>query len=155
MHFNNNLIPEEISTPELLNDYRLLRKNLINTITLSEHVFIIDEQFLTQINYKLNPYYDINGVGLLYFAAYPIISDTCEAAYFNAKNEYGKWENNYYTSERDIFYFANCNSNDSIVYQLNSFEFVNSNTVKIFSSLFRASDMVLMANIFSIKKSSI
>jgi len=27
------------------------------------------------IGYELNPYYDINGVGLIYFAAYPVMSD--------------------------------------------------------------------------------
>ena len=151
----NNLIPEELSTPEFLNDYRLLRKNLINTISLGKHEFIIHDKYLAQLNYKINPYYDINGVGLLYFASYPTISDTCEAEYFNSNYEFEKWENTFYTSERDIFYFANCNSNDSIVYQVNSVEFIGKNIVKIFSSLYRAGDMMLMAHIFSIKKSTI
>ena len=36
---------------------------------------------LFEAEYKIVPYHDINGVGLLYFAAYPTISDICELAY--------------------------------------------------------------------------
>ena len=32
--------------------------------------------------YEIVPFHDINGVGLLYFAAYPIISDICSLRYF-------------------------------------------------------------------------
>jgi probable biosynthetic protein (TIGR04098 family) len=145
-----NQIPEYTSAPEILNDYRLLRKNLIETIRTNDHEFNLSVSPIHEVIYTLNPFYEINGVGLLYFAAYPIISDKCEADYFNDSG-YKRWESNFYTIQRDIFYFANCNIDDSILFRLNSAEFISNNLVKVFSSLYRKRDMTLMAHVFTIK----
>jgi probable biosynthetic protein (TIGR04098 family) len=146
-----NQIPEYPSTPDILNDYRLLRKNLLESFSLSGEEFDLFAVPITEIKYNINPFYEINGVGLLYFASYPIISDKCESDYFNSTGNYGQWESKFYTTDRDIFYFANCNIDDSILYRLNNFEFIRENKVKLFSSLYRSSDMTLMAHIFTIK----
>ncbi|MBS4028967.1 MAG: hypothetical protein KGZ58_10045, partial [Ignavibacteriales bacterium] len=100
-----NHIEEIKGTPEFLNEYRLLRKNLTNKWKLSDYTFFISNETLFECNYRINPYYEMNGVGLLYFASYPIISDYCESEFFNSMGKYGKWENQFFTSERDICYF--------------------------------------------------
>ncbi len=146
-----NQIPEYPSTPGILNDYRLLRKNLLESFKLNGEEFDLSATHITEIKYNINPFYEINGVGLLYFASYPIISDKCESVYFNSTGNYGQWESKFYTTDRDIFYFANCNTDDSILFRLNYFEFITGNKVKLFSSLYRNSDMTLMAHIFTIK----
>ena len=146
-----NQIPEYPSTPDILNDYRLLRKNLLKSFSLNSEEFDLSGAPITEIRYNINPFYEINGVGLLYFAAYPVISDKCESDHFNSTGKYGQWESKFFTTDRDIFYFANCNTDDSILYHLNSFEFIPENKVKLFSSLYRNSDMTLMAHIFTIK----
>lgn len=147
-----NQIAELVSTPEILNDYRLLRKGLLETFNMNGEEFILSSSFVHETNYNINPFYEINGVGLLYFASYPAISDKCESDYFNNTSKYGRWESRYFTTSRDVFYFSNCNIDDSILYRLNSFEFLKDNKVKLFSSLYRVSDKALMAHIFTIKQ---
>jgi len=148
---NTNSIPEYDNFPLFGNDYRLIKKEEINELTLGGNKFKIQDEIIFKVEYELNPYYDLNGVGLLYFAAYPIINEVCEAKYFNSKKT-ERWEQNYYTISRDIFYFANCNINDTIEYKLNFYEYIDGNKIKISSSLFRKSDSVLMARIFTIKQ---
>jgi len=150
-----NIIPELESTPEILNDYRLLRKGLLETFKMAKEEFFLSSSPVYETKYTINPFYEINGVGLLYFAAYPIISDSCESKYFNRTKIQERWESKYFTRERDIFYFSNCNIDDLILYRLNSFEFLENGNVKLFSSLYRAKDMNLMAHIFTIKQTRI
>jgi probable biosynthetic protein (TIGR04098 family) len=146
----DNSVPEFSSAPDILNDYRLFRKGLLGSYKLSSESFDLTAKPIAEIKYRINPFYEINGVGLLYFASYPTISDKCEADYFNStSNE--KWENKFFTTDRDVFYFANCNAADSILYRLNHYELLNDGRVKIFSSLYRSSDMTLMAHIFTLK----
>jgi probable biosynthetic protein (TIGR04098 family) len=147
-----NYVPEFEYTPQMLNDYRLQRKGLLETFKIHHEEIILSTSYVHKMNYTINPFYEINGVGLLYFASYPIISDKCEADYFNQTLKYKGWERRYYTLERDVFYFANCNIDDSISYRLNSYEFLKEGKIKLFSSLYRVSDMALMANIFTIKQ---
>ncbi|MEO8148357.1 MAG: LnmK family bifunctional acyltransferase/decarboxylase [Bacteroidia bacterium] len=145
-------VSEFVVTPEILNDYRLLRKGLLESFEMNGEDFDLSSTPVAEMKYNINPFYEINGVGLLYFASYPIISDKCESDYFNSTNKNVRWESEFFTLERDVFYFANCNTDDSILYRLNSFEFITGNRVKLFSSLYRVSDMTLMAHIFTIKE---
>jgi probable biosynthetic protein (TIGR04098 family) len=58
---------------------------------------------LERAGYEILPQYDINGVGMLYCAAYPIIADICQM-----RGRGGAlWAAETSTFERDIFYFAN------------------------------------------------
>jgi probable biosynthetic protein (TIGR04098 family) len=68
-----------------------------------------------ECDYKINPYHDINGVGLLYFATYPSIADTCELAYMNHGNS---WAERSSTVFRDIFYFANSDADETLLYSV-------------------------------------
>ncbi|TAF96718.1 MAG: hypothetical protein EAZ32_07375 [Cytophagia bacterium] len=148
-----NSIEEFSMNPKFGNEYRLIKKNELDEIKIGNVTFKIHDNFIFETTYTINPYYDLNGVGLLYFASYPIISDVCEANYFNAlDNNHDRWELTYYTLSRDILYYANCNINDEILYKLNSFSFIENNTVQINSSLYRRSDNSLMARIFTIKR---
>jgi len=104
------------------------------------------------INYSINPYYDLNGVGLLYFASYPTISDYCETQFFNSLDQINQWADEYFTTARDIFYFSNCNIDDIICLVINNYEFINEKRVKIYSSLIRKTDNTKMADIFTIKE---
>jgi probable biosynthetic protein (TIGR04098 family) len=133
-------------TPILLNDFRLLRKGLLDEITSSYGNFPNTDNIIFSCEYEVNPYYDINGVGLLYFAAYPIISDCCSLKYFNNPKSFS-----YQTVYRDIFYFANCNPTDKIIFQLNFID-QNKNIIRTLTSLYRKSDNKLLAKILTVKQ---
>lgn len=135
-------------TPIHLNDYRLLRKGLLEEISSSYGNFPITDNIIFSCVYEANPYYDINGVGLLYFAAYPIISDSCSLKYFNDTRALS-----YQTVYRDIFYFANCNPTDKIIFQLNFID-QNENIIRTLTSLYRQSDNKLLAKILTVKEIS-
>lgn len=139
-----NKIIQLSKTPLFLNDYRLLRKGLIDEISSDYGIFQINDDILFSCEYSINPYYDINGVGLLYFASYPIISDKCFDEYYQ-KND------NLQTIYRDIFYFANCNSSEKIIFTLNSIEEIE-NGLKTTVSLYRKSDNQLLSKILTIKQ---
>lgn len=148
-----NLIEELDINSKFGNEYRLIKKNELDEIKIGNVKFKISNDAIFEMTYNINPYYDLNGVGLLYFASYPIISDMCESNFFNTleKNLY-RWELTYYTLSRDIFYYGNCNISDEILYKLHSFSFIENDTVQINSSLHRKSDNLLIARIFTIKK---
>jgi probable biosynthetic protein (TIGR04098 family) len=63
-------------------------------------------------DYEIIPQYDINGVGLLYFAAYPIISDICEERFASQRN--------LSTTKRDVFYFRNCDPGETLVFRIHA-----------------------------------
>jgi len=146
-------IAEYGESPAFGNEYRLIKKGFTTDLVLAETVFSIGDKSIYTTTYTLNPYYDLNGVGLLYFAAYPIINNACEARFFNDLESVDtRWELSYHTIARDVLYFANCNINDDIRYVLNDYEFIGRDKVKISSTLYREADNAIMARIFTIKK---
>ncbi|MFT3680839.1 MAG: phosphopantetheine-binding protein [Ferruginibacter sp.] len=148
-----NSIHEFDINPAFGNEYRLVKKGELNAIRIGDIQFEINNDCIFETPYNLNPYYDLNGVGLLYFAAYPIISDVCEAKYFNAlEKDYDRWELAYYTLSRDIFYYGNCNVNETVLFKLHAFSFLENDMVQLNSSLHRKSDNSLIARIFTVKK---
>lgn len=150
----NIAIKETGTFPAFGEEYRSFRKGEITQVTLQDIVFPVQEDCLWQMEYEIHPYIDLNGVNLLYFAAYPTISDYCEARYFN--QEYVQkgelWADKAFTRARDIFYMANCNLTETIVFKLHYFEFLPANKVKISTSLSRKSDGKVLARIFTIKE---
>ncbi|MBT0663406.1 hypothetical protein KI809_03745 [Geobacter pelophilus] len=150
---DNDEIIKVSDLPEHILDIIRLRKASITTVNVSDHTFELTDNVVFTEKYEINPYTDINGVGLLYFAAYPLINDICELTYFN-KNELvgANWALNSSTMSRDIFYFANCNINEAICYRLNSLTRIGSDHMALQSSLYRESDNTLMAKIFTIKQ---
>ncbi|MGI6322611.1 MAG: Pnap_2097 family protein [Bacteroidales bacterium] len=138
--------------PEFLNEYRLLKTEQLNELEISHFKFEIKKTPIGSFEYDINPYYDINGVGLLYYASYPIISDTCVAGYLKEGKNLIDFETNYHTTYRDVFYFANCNVEDRIICDMFSISFDNNKKLQIQSALYRKSDRKLMAKIFTIKE---
>lgn len=152
-HVRENEVPEYLLMPPFLRDYRLLRKGLLEGFLASEIPFRIAGEVLFETEYDIHPYYEINGVGLLYFAAYPVISDVGEARYFNQiVKEKPPWEDRYSTTVRDVFYFANCNSDDRVIYRLHSYDYLEGDKIRLSSSLYRKSDGALIARLFTVKE---
>ncbi len=145
-----NDISEDTIMPDFLSEYRVLKKGKTKNVYINNVEFFVFDFFLHETEYLMNPYYDLNGVGLLYVASYPVISDKCETDFFNQTHE-ESWETQYHTIARDIFYFSNCDRTDTIIYRLHYFETLENGNVKIASSLYRKSDMTLLSKIFTIK----
>jgi probable biosynthetic protein (TIGR04098 family) len=95
--------------------------------------------------YEIVPVHDINGVGLLYFAAYPVIDDICAARYAG-RDAFGQLS----TTTRDVCYFANCDPHERLIYRLHRFE-PDGDQVVLDASLSRKSDDALMARIVTRK----
>ena len=147
-----NVIEQIKYIPEYFNQYRLLKKNLLDELQFNNINFSLSDEIISSDDYSINPYYEINGVGLLYFASYPIISDKCTAVYLRKINKVNDFESSYSTIYRDIFYFANCNTGDYVNFNLHTIEDFEDNKLIVTSSLYRASDKTLMAKIFTVKQ---
>jgi probable biosynthetic protein (TIGR04098 family) len=120
--------------PQFAQDYRAVRA-------------VKDRPILFERDYELLPYHDINGVGLLYFAAYPTINDLSELSYVDDRDD---WCLNFSTRRRDVYYFGNCNLGDRLIYRVH--EAVRGEDEATFtSSLVRASDRVPIAHLVTTK----
>ena len=139
--------------PEHILDIVKLKKSSIQSISVSDHTFYVTDDVIHKTLYKINPYADINGVGLLYFAAYPLINDYSELEYFNNKKfSECNWSLSSSTMARDVFYLGNCNIDDFVSYQLNSYTIIDNHRIALQSKLSRKSDNVTMAKIFTVKR---
>ncbi len=148
---DNNGIEQISQTPIFLNDYRLLRKGLLEEYKCDFGEFSLRNDNIFTCEYEINPFYDINGVGLLYFAAYATIGDKCCFDYFR-KNQCGiSFCDNYHTVYRDIFYFGNCECTDTIVFELNNLV-VDKTQIKLICTLYRKSDNVILSKMFLVKQ---
>src|SRR5580700_11623998 len=126
------IIPAIGEVPEFGRDYQGRRAE-----TLAPPIF--------ECEYEILPSHDINGVGLLYFAAYPMIDDICAARYAGRMYATG-----FSTRCRDIFYFGNSDADDKLIYRLHR-RAGDDNAIEIESSISRKSDGSLMARIFTQK----
>lgn len=145
-----NQVEELEEIPEFLQKYRLLKKGLLGKLEFGDVEFSLSDEVIYETQYQINPFYDINGGGLLYFASYPIISDKCMTDYVRALDS----DSSYQTIYRDVFYLANCNKSDEVCFQLNSLEYLDNSRLVITTSLYRKSDKTKMATIFTIKQRS-
>ncbi len=125
-------IPALADVPEFGRDYQGRRAE-----TLAPPIF--------ECEYEIMPGHDINGVGLLYFAAYPMIDDICAARHAGRAYATGLS-----TRSRDIFYFGNSDADDKLIYRLHR-SAGDGDSVEIESSISRKSDGGLMARIFTQK----
>lgn len=124
-------IPTLGALPDFIEEYRRLRAEGLGPA-------------LFETEYEILPQHDINGVGLLYFAAYPTISDICLMRHLGGAQAALEWS----PVERDICYFANCGPTETLVYRLHA----NRggpvpNSVVFVGSLSRKSDGKTMARI--------
>jgi len=149
---NVNHVEELERTPEFYNEHRLFKKGLINGVQSGKYYFKNSNATLESSRYTINPHFEINGVGLLYFASYPIIADTCASEFFKTTMEMKDYDSEYHTVHRDIFYFANCNASDRIIIKLNDAQLIDDNKLKMTVSMYRESDNKLMAKLFTVKQ---
>lgn len=106
-----------------------------------EHRTAHEQEHRFATTYDLQPCHDINGVNLLYFAAYPAIGDLCE---MRSEPRPIDWFLSRSTLSRDIFYAANCDVHDRIEYKLHQ-RMDTASSQQSRSTLTRASDGKLMA----------
>jgi probable biosynthetic protein (TIGR04098 family) len=100
---------------------------------------------LFECEYEIIPSHDINGVGLLYFAAYPMINDICAARYAGRS-----FATRFSTRHRDVFYFGNSEPDDTLIFRLHRWQ-ADDHRIEVEGSISRKSDGVLMAYIATVK----
>lgn len=130
--------------------HRQLGKGKIGQVLSDNYVFPLEQKIYTY-THTINPYIDINGAGLLYFACYPIIADMGTAAFFRQITGVN-YDTAYHTIYRDVFYFANCNTGDRVNVQVNSIEYCGAGKIKTVVSMYRESDHKLIARVFTVKQ---
>lgn len=123
-------IPQLESYPVFAEEYRARRRH-------------VPAETIFEDEYAIVPQHDINGVGLLYFAAYPIISEICLSRF--------KDQRQFSATGKDIFYFSNCDDDETILFRLHTWT-EGSNVVEGDMSLSRKSDGVLMAYLRTTKQ---
>ncbi len=132
------------------------RDSLNTTIGFYGTQFVLEKEPLFTKRYNVDPYDDINGVGLLYFASYPKINDKCERFYFQGDvvdNEpMGSWVKSGYCIARDIHYYGNANADDELLYMLEDCQLLDDDKVQLTSSLHRIKDEQCIAKIFTVKQ---
>lgn len=146
-----NHINKLAKIPMLFCSYCSIKKATQQVVSNGMHSFYINDDIVDERSYEINHYQDINGVGLLYFASYPIISDHCVNSYLREESnlQYSK----YHTTYRDILYYANCDANDTVIHRLNNIS-ITDNLVKTVVSIYRSSDMKMIAQILTVKEAS-
>ncbi len=137
------------STPEEKNQE-------LDTVSFYQTKFPIESTPIFSKRYIIDPYDDINGVGLLYFASYSKINDKCERFYFQenaSKNQDLKnWAESSYCIARDIHYYGNANANEELVYALEDCKYLDQDKIQLSSSLRRTKDGQLIAKIYTVKQ---
>lgn len=105
------------------------------------------EETVFMTEYEIQGPHDINGVGLLYFAAYPTIFDLCIER-FEGKG----FLRTFTTVSKDIMYFANAEPNETLVFCLHQRDENEDGHVQHLCSLSRKSDGVCMAEMTGVKR---
>lgn len=119
-------IPSLPAAPPFAQEYRTLRAEELPPA-------------LYETEYEMQPVHDINGVGLLYFAAYPMIADLCAGRHGGPA-----FFTNHSTTSRDICYFANAMPDETLVFRLHEWE-QTPEQVRYRATLSRKSDGKAMA----------
>lgn len=105
-----------------------------------------DDRIIFQTDYEIMPPHDINGVGLIYFAAYPSIFDICVERYegkgFLTSNS---------VEYRDVCYLSNARPDEILTVILHDRQ-EEGGTITHKGSIYRSSDMKRMAVIVCSRK---
>ncbi len=125
-------IPALPELPEFGGEYRARRAQ-----TLPPALF--------DCEYEIIPSHDINGVGLLYFAAYPIINDICATRYAGRS-----FATRFSTVRRDVFYFGNSDADDALIFRLHDWS-ADDAAIEMHASISRKSDNMVIAHILTRK----
>jgi len=124
-------VPSLGTLPEFVEEYRRLRATDLGLA-------------LFETEYEIIPQHDTNGVGLIYFAAYPNISDICLMRHLGGAGAALEWS----PLERDVCYFANASPRETLIYRLHSARSCPERDSVVFvGSISRKSDDKTMARI--------
>ena len=99
-----------------------------------------------ECEYEILPPHDINGVGLLYFAAYPIIVDICAL-----KHAGRSLTSEFSTTFRDVYYFANSTPDETLVFRIYRWD-QDPREISFDATLSRKSDGKVMAWVKTVKQ---
>ncbi|MBY0518476.1 MAG: hypothetical protein K2P81_16310 [Bacteriovoracaceae bacterium] len=138
------------TVPPLIDTYHSVRKELLITYEVDGLKFDLNSKPIYEMDYHLDPYIDLNGVGLLYFAAYPHIYDTCERSFMNKEIVGQDWSLAASPLSRDTFYLGNVDVKDSIVCRVLEHKIKNGKAYFV-SELIRKSDSKRISIAVSIK----
>ena len=136
---NKNNLPTYNEVPAFIETYYEVRKEKTNSFKVDDVELIFGSESIFETRYQLDPYHDLNGVKLLYFAAYPHIYDVCERKFMNMKKRVDDWAMESSIMMRDIYYLGNLDLGDEIIYRLRDHKEVNG-AFYFLAELFRASD---------------
>lgn len=143
------------SSPPLLKLSQKLRHGETTDYELAGHRFSSSENALDlQISYEPSPYIDYNGAGLLYFAAYPTITDTLERQIITRHELMegpGDWAVRTSTVARDVFYYRNLNLGQRLTATLRRFDRAGENII-LHTALTAEGDNSALADIFTAKR---
>lgn len=134
-------IPDTLSVPSMeeISEFGFEYRKRRSEVRYKETIFEADYEILGP--------HDINGVGLLYFAAYPTIFDLCLEK-FEGKG----FLRNFSTVSKDIMYFANSEPDETLVFRLHEKDELEGERVQHLCSLSRKSDGVCMAEMTGVKR---
>lgn len=141
--------------PPFAEEYKEMRKGQASQVRLRDAIISTARSSLFETTYHINPYQDLNGVNLLYFAAYPLIADICERQFMHHDQPKYRVERDWAlespTTARDIFYYGNADIDDRLTFRINSFQLLPDKRVAFSSSLYRESDGQVIADLFTMK----
>lgn len=129
-------VPAALQPPEFALQYRARRAEE-------------NASLLFECDYDILSPHDINGVGLLYFAAYPTIADLCIE-----RHEGSGFLMNHGTLSKDVLYFANTEPTERLKFRLHERELLASGDIRFLCSIARSSDGTRMAEIETVKTPS-
>ena len=141
--------------PSLLKLSQSLRHRKITEYDFVGYRFSpLETQLDLSTSYEPSPYIDYNGAGLLYFAAYPTITDTLERQIImkhELMEEAGDWAVRTSTVARDVFYYRNLNLGQRLTATLRRFDRVSENII-LHTSLTAENDGAALADVFTAKR---
>jgi probable biosynthetic protein (TIGR04098 family) len=148
--------------PGILKLSQALRHGDLTDYDILGHRFALNGPGMAlSASYEPSPYTDYNGAGLLYFAAYPAISDTLERQLIirhrlldgvgGLSEKGGDWAVLTSTVARDVFYYRNLDLGQRLTATLKRFDHVGRNII-LHTSLAAEPDGATLADIFTAKR---
>jgi probable biosynthetic protein (TIGR04098 family) len=123
---------------------------------LLSHTLSPEENATFETNYEINPYHDLNGVNLLYFASYGRIHDLGERDFVRRLTLPNPAESDWALAAaplaRDIFFFANADIGDVLTFRVHSAENFGTARIGLHTSLTRQVDGCRIADLFTLKE---
>ncbi|MBB4952059.1 putative biosynthetic protein (TIGR04098 family) [Agrobacterium vitis] len=156
-----DVIPALKTMPPLAADYQRLGNASQGQeeglpLLLGEEAFEATSDVIFSTEYEIKPHDDLNGLNLVYFAAYPKIHDSCELTFFREIQRHFGLEEDWFSvtsvMARDVFYFGNCDVDDVIIFTLSQCQFIEGRRIQLQSRFTRKSDGKDIALIQTVKQ---